>query len=78
MEKNERTVLDCYRELPEAHKIPDTVWTCYNAGKKVAHLKRVLLSAEIELESARCVMLTDLLTDWTREEIDTTGMRDCV
>jgi hypothetical protein len=73
-----RTVIDCYKELPEAHMVPDSVWTCYSARQSVDELKTALLEATIALNVAADTMLRDLRINWSQDEIDATGIMDCI
>ena len=76
--KQERTVIDCYKELPEAHSIPDEVWDCQKAVERVAMLHRMLSNAEQEKKIAIDKMLQILMDNWSIAEIDSTGIRDCM
>ncbi len=73
-----RTIIDCYKELPEAKNIPDSVWECYKIRQYIDELNKQSLKALQDLYVASDKMLNDLKKDWTEEEIDKTGMRDCI
>lgn len=73
----ERTITDCYAELPEAMQIPDIVWDAQKATERVAMLRRMLALAEQEKNAITDKMLRVLAEDWTLEEIDATGIKDC-
>ena len=74
----ERTVIDCYKELPGNKRIPDEVWDCYRAAEELARLDRERAKAHNELTISYNKMIKVLLVDWSVEEIDSAGLRDCV
>ena len=76
--KMDRTVVDCFRELPEAHAIPESVWDCYKLRVKINELRAEISLLEIDLSVAANKMLSDLSRDWSLNEIDATGIRDCI
>ena len=73
----ERTITDCYKDLPEAMQIPDIVWDAQKASDRVTMLRRMLALAEQEKNAITDKMLRVLAANWTLDEIDATGIRDC-
>ena len=74
----ERTIIDCYKELPESGHIPDIIWDCENKRKEILELKNQLYEKQLELNNQFKNALKHLLTLWTKDEIDQTGIRDCI
>ena len=66
-------VIEKYRSLPEAKRMPDAVWTVQHTLDALAALDAKRAEISEELERQNLAMFAVLMQDWTKAELQKAG-----